>query len=64
MPAGSKHIIVIDDDVALARLLRIELERHRYKVSIAASGAAGLTRVAEGGIDVVFSIIICPTKTG
>jgi two-component sensor histidine kinase len=53
MPGGAKHIILVDDDVALARLLRKELERHRYKVSIAASGAAGLTRVAEGGIDVV-----------
>jgi CheY-like chemotaxis protein len=53
MPGGAKHIILIDDDVALARLLRKELERHGYKVSIAASGAAGLTRVAEGGIDVV-----------
>lgn len=53
MPGGAKHVILIDDDIALARLLRRELERHRYKVSIAASGAAGLTRVAEGGIDVV-----------
>jgi two-component sensor histidine kinase len=53
MPGGAKHIILIDDDVALARLLRKEFERHHYKVSITASGAAGLTRVAEGGIDVV-----------
>jgi two-component sensor histidine kinase len=53
MPGGAKHIILIDDDVALAWLLRKELERHGYKVSIAASGAAGLTRIAEGGIDVV-----------
>jgi two-component sensor histidine kinase/CheY-like chemotaxis protein len=53
MPGGANHILVIDDDVALARLLQTELERHRYKVSVAASGTAGLTRVAEGGIDVV-----------
>lgn len=53
MPGGATHIILIDDDAALARLLRKELERHRYKVSIAANGAAGLTRVAEGGIDAV-----------
>jgi two-component sensor histidine kinase/CheY-like chemotaxis protein len=53
MPGGAEHIILIDDDVALAQLLRKELERHCYKVSIAASGTAGLTRVAEGGIDVV-----------
>jgi two-component sensor histidine kinase len=53
MPGGAKHIILIDDDVALARLLRKELERHRYKVSIAATGAEGFTHVAEGGIDAV-----------
>jgi two-component sensor histidine kinase len=53
MPGGANHILVIDDDVALARLLQTELERHRYRVSVAASGTAGLTRVAEGGIDVV-----------
>jgi two-component sensor histidine kinase/CheY-like chemotaxis protein len=53
MSGGAKHILLIDDDVALTRLLRKELERHLYEVSIAASGAAGLTRVAEGGIDAV-----------
>lgn len=53
MPGGAKHIILIDDDVALTRLLRKELERHRYKVSTAASGTDGLTRIAEGGIDIV-----------
>lgn len=54
MPGGAKHILLIDDDVALTRLLHKELEEgHRYEVSIAASGAAGFTRVAEGGIDAV-----------
>jgi two-component sensor histidine kinase len=54
MSDSDKHILLIDDDVALTRLLQKELEeRHRYKVSIANSGADGLTRVAESGIDAV-----------
>jgi two-component sensor histidine kinase len=51
MPGGANHILLIDDDVALTRLMQKECERHRYKVSVAADGAAGLARVAEGGID-------------
>jgi two-component sensor histidine kinase/CheY-like chemotaxis protein len=64
MPGGAKHVLVIDDDVALARLLQTELERHRYKVSIAASGTAGLTRVAEGGVDVVILDHHLPDQDG
>jgi DNA-binding response OmpR family regulator len=61
MPGGAKHIILIDDDVVLARLLRKELERHRYKVSIAASGAAGSRASRKAVSTSSFSIIICPS---
>lgn len=64
MPGGAKHIILIDDNVALTRLLRKELERHRYEVSIAASGTDGLTRVAEGGIDIVVLDHYLPEQGG
>lgn len=47
------RVLHIDDDLALARLVQRALERRGYTVENASTGAAGLERVAQGGIDVV-----------
>jgi len=46
-------LLYIDDDEALARLVDRGLTRLGLKVIHAASGQAGLERIAQGGIDVV-----------
>lgn len=50
---SGRRVLHIDDDVALARLVARALGRRGYQVENAATGAAGLDRIAEGGIDVV-----------
>ena len=55
MNARTPTLLFIDDDAALARLVTRGLTRHgrSFEVVHAASGAEGLDRLAQGGIDVV-----------
>ncbi|WP_230482747.1 sensor histidine kinase [Sphingomonas sp. Leaf21] len=47
------HILYIDDDDALRRLVARALGRQGYDVSSAASGAEGVAMAAQGGFDLV-----------
>jgi two-component sensor histidine kinase len=53
MTSASPTLLYIDDDDALARLVDRGLSRLGLKVVHAASGARGLERLRQGGIDVV-----------
>ncbi len=53
MSNATPTLLYIDDDEALARLVDRGLTRLGLKVEHAASGQAGLERIAQGGIDVV-----------
>lgn len=47
------RILYIDDDEGLRILVRRGLEREGYEVETAASGAEGIARAAQGGIDAI-----------
>lgn len=51
--AESQTLLYIDDDPALARLVKRGLERQGFKVEHAVDGEGGIARIAAGGIDVV-----------
>jgi two-component sensor histidine kinase len=53
MKPAAPTLLYIDDDAGLARLVDRGLTRAGFKVVHAASGEAGLARLAQGGIDVV-----------
>ena len=53
MTEGPLRVLYVDDDPGLARLVQKGLERRGFGVETATDGLAGLTRLAEGGIDVV-----------
>ncbi len=53
MSSATPTLLYIDDDEALARLIDRGLTRLGFKVIHARSGAMGLERLAQGGIDVV-----------
>jgi two-component sensor histidine kinase len=53
MTSPPVRVLYIDDDPGLAHLVRRTLEARGFSVEHAASGDAGLLRLAEGGIDVV-----------
>jgi two-component sensor histidine kinase len=53
MTPPAPTLLYIDDDAGLARLVERGLTRLGFKVVHAASGAEGLDRLAQGGIDVI-----------
>ncbi|MBX5135749.1 response regulator [Rhizobium lentis] len=58
------HILYIDDDEGLALLMQKNLARCGFSVEWAQSGAAGLARIAEGGIDAVVLDHLLSGETG
>jgi two-component sensor histidine kinase len=50
---GGTRVLLIDDDEGFGYLVRRDLERSGYAVQFASTGADGLVRVSEGGIDAV-----------
>ncbi len=55
MNATSAHLLLVDDDPNLLRLMNIRLKAEGYRVSTADSGAAGLALLARETIDLVIS---------
>ena len=53
MSAPSAHILYIDDDEGLRRLVQRALTRRGFTVSLAASGGEGVEMVRGGGYDLV-----------
>lgn len=53
MKPVSPILLYVDDDLALARLVERGLKRHGFAVEHAGDGTSGLTRIKQGGIDVV-----------
>src|ERR1700726_4076339 len=53
MNPAKPTLLYIDDDEALARLVDRRLTRQGFTVVHAASGAHGLDRLKQGGIDVI-----------
>jgi two-component system sensor histidine kinase/response regulator len=64
MQARRATILVVEDDELVCDLLRELLTREGYTVECAPDGAAGLARVAAGGIDLVLLDVMLPGVNG
>ena len=58
------RIVIIDDEEAIRRLLRIALERAGYEVETASEGNAGLRSCRESKTDLVITDLVMPEKEG
>jgi two-component system response regulator CpxR len=58
------RILVIDDDVELADLLRTFLEREGFQPEFAHDGRTGLQRALDGGYDLVVLDVMLPGMDG
>jgi two-component system response regulator CpxR len=58
------RILVIDDDVELAGLLRTFLQREGFQPEFAHEGRAGLERALQGGFDLVVLDVMLPGIDG
>ena len=60
----SKRILIVDDDLILASLLKLTLELEGYEARTAAEGAEGLRMVAAERFDLVVLDLIMPNVDG
>ena len=64
MPTPRAHVLYIDDDLGLCRLVQKDLERRGHLVEIATDGASGVARIGQGGIDVIALDHYMPNQDG
>ncbi|MEW6749500.1 MAG: sigma-54 dependent transcriptional regulator [Candidatus Latescibacterota bacterium] len=62
--AEQAHVLVVDDDVKMQRMLEKFLVREGYRVSLAGSGQEALEKLGAGDLDVVLSDIRMPAMDG
>jgi DNA-binding response OmpR family regulator len=60
----SKRVLIVEDDIHIADLLRIHLQDEGYQVTHCADGAQGLAQVRTGGWDALILDIMLPGVDG
>ncbi|NHC34219.1 response regulator transcription factor [Scytonema millei] len=58
------HILLVEDEIKLARFLELELSSEGYRVSVAHDGMAGLTLARESSFDLAILDWMLPGLTG
>ncbi len=59
-----KHILLVEDEDALRKMVKYRLEGYNYSVSAAATGEEGLNKVYEGKVDLIILDIMLPGLDG
>lgn len=62
--ADCVHILIVDDDENICQLVRLYLEKEGYRVSVAHTGASGLTGQENDRADLVILDIMLPGMDG
>jgi CheY-like chemotaxis protein len=58
------HILILEDDVALAIMLKQVLQEQNYMVTVVANGAEGLKQVMARDFDVIVCDMVMPNFPG
>jgi DNA-binding response OmpR family regulator len=58
------HILVIEDEIQIARVLKVELEYEGYKVTVEHNGKTGLETALQTGIDLILLDVMLPELNG
>jgi two-component system response regulator ArlR len=61
---AAQKILIIEDEIKIARFLELELRHEGYEVDQANDGREGLERAAGGGYDLVILDIMLPSMNG
>jgi DNA-binding response OmpR family regulator len=59
-----ERILLIEDDDALARMMRIQLEHAGYQITVCTNGTSGLERARELDLDLILLDILLPDIDG
>jgi two-component system KDP operon response regulator KdpE len=61
---SKKHVLVVDDEPGIVKILKIKLKLHGYDVSGATCGADALNLARMNGPDVVLLDVLMPGMSG
>ena len=61
---NSKQILVVDDDVEMALIMKDALERHQFKVILAHDGLQAVERSKQNNIDLILLDVRMPFFSG
>jgi DNA-binding response OmpR family regulator len=64
MPVALKHIVYVDDDLDLTRLVEAELQDAGYEITIANDGEEGVEAILSAEPDLVILDVMMPKMTG
>jgi DNA-binding response OmpR family regulator len=60
----SAHLLIVEDDVDIARVMRLHLENARYRVDVAPTGRSGLNMARRGAYDLLILDLMLPIVGG
>ena len=60
----SVHVLLIEDDAAIAEMYRVQLEYDGHRVTIATTGAFGYTTMVTARPDIVLLDLLLPDRSG
>src|SRR6202140_795582 len=58
------HVLLIEDDPAIADMYRVQLEFDGFRVTVATTGEIGYTSVVSGRADIVLLDLLLPDRSG
>lgn len=61
---NQQHILLVEDEPAVAKILRIKLEEAGFRVTVAVNGKEGLDRLMQGGVDLILLDLLMPVMNG
>jgi DNA-binding response OmpR family regulator len=64
IPAGVKSVLMLEDDVDFAEILRLFLESHSYQVTCVTNGVDGLRQVMAKDFDIILCDLLMPNLPG
>src|SRR5215813_2760786 len=69
MPRGSvaprlKSVLMLEDDLALAEMIRVFLQSHSFRVTHVTNGAEGLRKILDNDFDIVLCDMVMPNLPG
>lgn len=63
-PASGIHVLMIEDDPAIAEMYRVQFEHDGYRVSIATTGEVAVSTLSDDLPDVVLLDLLLPDRSG